>query len=467
MKLVVASIAVLLALAVPALAAGGEPGSVGLDRSFGDRGTALMPVAGEGAPPAGTPANSGVSYAAAVDGRGRVVLGGRIVFKGGALVRFLRDGTFDRSFGDDGVAAQMGGRASPFGALAVDAAGRLVATSLPRPTAFLPQRLAVARYLSDGRLDRSFAAAGVAQVAVPTEVGNMAEGVRRMARSIAIDDRGRITVAWVKTARTSARNGTGFLIARFDEDGGLDESFGRGGFFTAKLSHSTPFRLAYAGTDAAGRKAIVVATTFAPASKSARREVRRFEVVRLSLDGTLDPSFGGDDGIVQTVVGRFGATAMVAGLDTEGRIVVGGVGHRRFGFARLLADGSLDPSFGSRGRVAIPASRRFGVPDLRALAIDGRDRVVVSGRAALGGVNNDDFGALRLRADGQLDRGFGRAGTCIASFRGHQAYSTAVSPVGDGDVILSGVAERPDPDVYPPTAGRAPIIALAKCAGRP
>lgn len=463
MKLVIALIAVLLAIAAPALArsGSGEPGSVGLDQSFGEKGTVLMPTRREGSPPAG----SGVSYAAAVDGRGGIVLGGRIAFRGGALVRFAPNGAFDRDFGKDGFTAQEGERTSTIGALAVDSVGRFVASSLPRPTAVLPQRLAVTRYRGDGRLDRSFAGTGVASVEVPTEVGSMAEGIRGKSRSIAVDDHGWITVAWVKTARVSTRSGTGFVIARFNDDGTLDESFGQGGFFTATLSHSTPFQLAYAGTDAAGERAIVVATTFAPAGESPRPELKRFEVVRFRLDGTPDPSFGGGDGVVRTVAGRFGTIASVADLDSQGRIVIGGVSGRRFGFARLLPDGSLDESFGSHGRIAIPAGRRLGVPDLRAITIDSRNRIAVSGRAAIGGVNNDDFVALRLRADGQLDRGFGQAGTCIASFRGHQAYSTGVSPVGGGDVVLSGVAERPDPDVYPPTAGRAPIIALAKCAG--
>lgn len=462
MKLVAASIAALLVLAAPALARkGGEPGSVGLDRGFGTDGKALLPVASEGDPASG----SGASYAATRDKRGGFVLGGRIVFRGGSLVRFRANGGFDRSFGNHGFTAREGERASTIGAVAVDVFGAFIASSLPRPTPFLPQRLTLTRYLSDGDLDQSFGGTGVASVEVPAEVGNMAEGTRNKSRSIAIDDRDRITVAWVKTNRASARSGTGFVIARFDRFGALDGGFGQGGLFTAKLAHTAPFKLAYAATDPSGERALVVATTFTAGSGPRRQEVKRFEVTRLLLDGTPDPGFGGGDGVVRAVVGRFGTTASVAALDGEGRIVVGGVDGRRFGFARLLPNGSLDRSFGSGGRIAFPAARRLGVPDLRAIAIDSRERVVVSGRAAIGGVNNDDFFALRLRADGRRDGRFGRAGTCVASFRGHQAYSTAATPAGGGDVVLSGVAERPDPDVYPPTANRDQIIALAKCAG--
>lgn len=464
MKLVVASIAALLTFAAPGVAlarTGGEPGSIGLDPRFGDSGTALMPVADDGDPPSG----SGASFAAARDIRGGFVLGGRVAFRGGSLVRFGANGGFDRSFGKGGFTAPEGARASTVGALAVDVFGGFIASSLPRPTPFLPQRLALTRYTSVGDLDPSFGGTGVASVEVPAEVGNMAEGIRGKARSIAIDDRDRITVAWVKTNRASSRRGTGFVIARFDRFGMPDERFGRGGLFTAQLPHTTPFKLAYAGTDATGERVIIVATTFLSVGGSRRHEVRIFEVTRLLLDGTPDPSFGRGDGVVRTIVGPRGTTATVAALDSKGRLVIGGVNERGFGFTRLLRDGRLDPNFNSDGGVAIPASRRLGAPDLRAIAIDSRDRIVVSGRAAISGVNDDDFFGLRLRTDGKLDRDFGRVGTCVASFPAHQAYSTAATPAGDGDVVLSGVAERPDPDVYPPTVNRDQIVALAKCAG--
>lgn len=452
MKPVVSWIAVLLAVAAPALARDGEPAGgarIGLDRSFGDGGTVLSPI------------GNGIPLTAVADQQGRVVLGGSLGHTGGVLVRYLKDGSLDSSFGDGGVAGHEEAPGEAVAALARDSTGRLVASI------GFQQQIIVARFRRDGDLDTSFANGGFATVPIPPEAGDMREGPRYKASSISVDDSGRITVGRVKTSRVSSRGGTGFVLARFRDDGTLDESFGDAGFFMAGLTHATPFQLAHAGTDAAGQKVIVVATTFMPLSEVQRPELKRFEVVRLLPDGNLDPSFGGGDGVVQAAVGRHGTIASVVELDSRQRIVVGGSNGRGFGFLRLRPDGRRDGSFGSRGRVTIRAGSRLASSDLRAIAIDRKDRIVVSGMNEVAGVNNDEFMALRLRGDGRLDRGFGRSGACVASFRRRQAYPTAVTVTADGDAIVSGGAELPRPGVYPPTAERMPSFALARCEAKP
>ena len=82
----------------------------------------------------------------------------------------------------------------------------------------------------------------------------------------------------------------------------------------------------------------------------------RFTLVRLQLDGSLDPTFGGD-GIVETVVEptRHSIIHDIA-LQPDGRIVAAGhviedVNDSKFALLRYRTDGSLDPTFSGDGKV--------------------------------------------------------------------------------------------------------------------
>jgi uncharacterized delta-60 repeat protein len=93
------------------------------------------------------------AWALAVQPDGKVVVAGQ---SGSdvALVRYLVDGTLDRTFGADGVAVtDFGGRERSI-ALLRSRDGRLVVV------AAAPDRLLLARYLRDGRLDSSFGRRG-------------------------------------------------------------------------------------------------------------------------------------------------------------------------------------------------------------------------------------------------------------------------------------------------------------------
>lgn len=85
-------------------------------------------------------------------------------------------------------------------------------------------------------------------------------------------------------------------------------------------------------------------------------------VLKLAPDGRPDPAFGGGDGFVTLRFGEsgFGAARGVA-LDAAGRVVIRGdwevAGRPEIALARLLPDGTLDPSFDGDGL------RRFSLGD--------------------------------------------------------------------------------------------------------
>src|SRR6266542_2803930 len=138
-----------------ALAAGGE-----LDPSFAGDGWAEVDL-GE----------AEFAHAVAVQRNGRIVVAGEtdcplaVCF---ALVRFLPDGHLDWSFGANGVVRTMFARygASRAYDVAVQPNGRIVAVGMRfrGGDAQDDELFAVARYLPDGRLDRSFSRDGLASV---------------------------------------------------------------------------------------------------------------------------------------------------------------------------------------------------------------------------------------------------------------------------------------------------------------
>ena len=95
-------------------------------------------------------------------------------------------------------------------------------------------------------------------------------------------------------------------------------------------------------------------------------------------------------------------TFLDAGLQSDGKIVTVGFSGDSIRLSRFLADGSLDPTFGTSGTVA------HAFTDLSfagALAIDSLDRIVVAGRVTVSG--DSEVFVSRFTAAGAVDASFG------------------------------------------------------------
>jgi uncharacterized delta-60 repeat protein len=126
--------------------------------------------------------------------------------------------------------------------LAVDPLGRIVVGGLSFANG--SSQYTFARMDSSGALDTSFGGDGIAMAAVPNAVGTM--------RDFALDSQGRIIAAG--TARNSGGQAHA-TVARFDEAGDLDSSFGAGGFTTDPAGPQS----AYAGVAVDSHDRIVAA----------------------------------------------------------------------------------------------------------------------------------------------------------------------------------------------------------------
>lgn len=214
-------------------------------------------------------------------------------------------------------------------------------------------------------------------------------------------------------------------VAAHAAPGDLDPSFGTGGVVSTDLGGEDIAR--DVAVDSAGRVIVVGDNELSATEQEAI-------VVRYTAGGSLDPAFGGGDGIVRF---HFGAglwdDAASVAIDGSDRVVVAGSmqsdpacsGSCVFAAARLTSSGQLDPSFAGDGTATTAVCCGAA-----AVAVDGSGRIVVGGYAA----------TVRLTESGVLDSTFDGDGV---SHEGSGAYGLALDGAGRiVEVSNSSVASR-------------------------
>jgi uncharacterized delta-60 repeat protein len=192
-------------------------------------------------------------------------------------------------------------------------------------------------------------------------------------------------------------------------------------------------------------KLVVVGTTY----KNNDFSTEDFVVTRYNTDGTLDITFG-SKGRVRTDFPGLAAVPSSVVIQPDGKIVVAGGAFPLFTFlgnfevVRYNPNGSLDTSFGDGGIVTTIFPQGSYAFDL-ALQSDGK--IIAAGTVFVdfnpGDSSNTDFALARYNPDGTLDTSFGSGGTVTSDFVGAEddAFSILVQP--DGKIIAVGSANSP------------------------
>jgi uncharacterized delta-60 repeat protein len=187
--------------------------------------------------------------------------------------------------------------------------------------------------------------------------------------------------------------------------------------------------------------------------------------VGAAADGGPVGSFG-TGGSASFAPARFSSGAGVA-VDAQGRLLVGAtlddgsLLRTRAAVLRLLADGSLDPSFGSGGVATIAPPAPYVTSRAEAIALDAQGRTVVVGE-----VDDDVPAAARLLADGTLDPAFASAGLLIAkdAYGGLPGGWKSVVVTGSA-IVLAGAVDGAPP--LGTSLGRIAVVARIADDGRP
>jgi len=171
--------------------------------------------------------------------------------------------------------------------------------------------------------------------------------------------------------------------------GDLDPTFGIGGKVTTGI-----------GTDNDGYGVVIQADGKLVGAGETNNGINyAFALVRYNTNGTLDATFG-TGGKVTTAVGTSDDSAYALAIQADGKLAVAGETFNGstwdFALVRYNANGTLDATFGTGGKV----TTAVGTSDeaAYALAIQADGKLVAAGETDVGS-NNYDFALLRYNAN--------------------------------------------------------------------
>jgi uncharacterized delta-60 repeat protein len=184
------------------------------------------------------------------------------------------------------------------------------------------------------------------------------------------------------------------------------------------------------GDDYARDVATQTSGTILAAGETIQGGIGDFVLVRYASSGTLDLTFG-TGGTVLTDFGGSDDAARGIAVQTNGRILVGGIAGADFGLVRYKSNGRIDKSFGVGGKVTT---------DFGTTADAGRGLILqTDGRIVMGGNAGDDFGLARYEATGALDASFGAGGVVVTDLGlGQIDHSRAIALQSDGKIVAAG-----------------------------
>ncbi len=235
-----------------------------------------------------------------------------------------------------------------------------------------------------------------------------------------------------------------FTVMRFNADGSADTGFGSSGKTATDFS---------GGADQAnsvvlqGDGKIVVGGSTSPSGSGQDDD---FALARYSTNGSLDPTFG-TGGRVITTFGSSNGDIMSLAIQPDGKIVAAGwvanAGENRdFALARYDFNGTLDSGFGTGGEVTINFGGGTNTDDMAfGVAVYPDGRIVAAGSALLpsGGTAHEQFALARLHGDGTLDSTFGTGGRVVGLV---DTVAFAVAIDSSGKVVAGGEEPAYDTD---------------------
>ena len=333
------------------------------------------------------------------------------------IVRYNGDGSLDTSFGNGGMVTTDFGASDFAHAVAVQPDGKIVAAGLSQSQS--SGNIVLARYNADGSLDSTFGNGGK----ITTDINGQYE----RADALVLQADGKLVTAGF----TCGGGRCNFALIRYNPNGSLDSTFGSGGIVITNFGGQGD--AAYTLVLQADGKIVAAGSAGLAANSD-------FALARYNSNGTLDTTFG-TGGKVTTDFGDFEGAGDVV-IQPDGKIVAAGYtfdgdfdnDYRKFSLARYNADGTLDATFGSGGKVITEFGPSGSFTGLSGLALQADGKIVVAGTVQR---FNEDFALVRYYTNGTLDRTFGTGGKITTDFGGFdRATGVVIQP--DGKIVAAG-----------------------------
>ena len=415
---------------------------VGGCATLGANTTAVLTILDDDRPPP-PPPPSGLDLTFDTDGKATTLFGGndsamalqsdgKIVMVGGSitdfvLARYNTDGSLDENFGIGGLVTTplaSGIREEVARAVAIQRDGKIVVAgylSIDGRPAGDRFDFALARYNTNGTLDETFGIDGLAL-----------SNVKGRAFAVAIQSDDRIVVAGDLPFVED------IVVARYDADGTLDESFADFGIRSTDLTGG--------GADLASNLviepngAILVSGPHTKAGETTRD--RHTGLARYTASGAPDVTFG-DNGELIIDNAQVGEGLVRQG---DGKLVLAGsidvavppATLLQFAVMRLNSNGTPDESFGSNGRANTPFNNV--AEEAKAVTLQTDGKIVVAGRTSI--ATNSNFAVARYDVEGELDPTFGAGGRLSFDFFGFTDIAESIAIQADQKIVVGGMARE-------------------------
>lgn len=328
---------------------------------------------------------------------------------------YCQSGILDPAFGIAGKTfTSFSGIDQPFAmALQNDNKVILVGTStdpVTRNTSF-----AVSRYNTNGAIDTTFGTGGKVLTAI---------GILNYGSAVALQSDGKIIVAGESAVEGSNET---FALARYNINGSLDASFGKGGIQLTSIGAYSEANSVVIQSDGkivlAGESSINNYTTY-------------FALARYNINGILDLTFGTNGLLTTLIQNQNVANALV--LQSDGKIIASGISkdslnNKSFAVVRYNTNGSLDSSFGIGGK----QFNALGTDDeANAMTLQTDGKIILCGTKITN--YHGSFEVMRYNTNGNLDASFGTGGIETSTI-GTNDYANAVTLQNDGKIVVAGV----------------------------
>jgi uncharacterized delta-60 repeat protein len=382
-----------------------------LDPAFGNQGLTQVAF-----PRQGTFNTSAEGNAVAVQTDGKILMAGwaHPTINGGedfAVARLNTNGTLDSTFGNGGLVTvpfDLGGvnnNDDEANAVVIQADGRIILGGFC-DTAVDGKDWALCRLMPNGTLDTSYGANKTGKINLNFAIF-VNNGLDDEIFGMALQQNGDLI-----TVGDSVFNG--FCVARWNTDGTIDGSFGKGGQMNQVLAGSS-----------LGQHAAAVAIQSNGQILVAGNANNDMALMRVNTNGTVDGSFAASGffyaGFANANGFNSGTGAAIA-LQPNGQILLAGSATKNanqdFAVVRVNPTGTIDGSFGAAGgRITIGFNMQtnFGFTSnadrASGILVDTAGRIYITGTADKSGTGEADFASARLLTNGTLDTSWGNNGT--------------------------------------------------------
>ncbi len=163
--------------------------------------------------------------------------------------------------------------------------------------------------------------------------------------------------------------------------------------------------------------------------------------IKAQISGSLDPTFG-SNGKVITSFARGHDQAHAVLVQADGKIVSAGLSvpdsnayRQHMALARHNTDGTLDNTFGRNGKVTTV----FGVSSaIQAITLQNDGKIIAAGYTS-DSTAESRFAVVRYWPSGVLDTTFGDKGRVSTNFGPYSSWASAIMVQPDGKILVGGI----------------------------